>query len=102
MSPGQGEHLEPGSRGHDWSGAAAADRLGKQPTERERPGMAAWQTASTPSSEDAGNVPGRHHLWPDFLVRWLFGRGEEERAPSAASGSVARFQNICISREAGE
>jgi cytidylate kinase len=63
--------------------------------------MAAWQTASTPSSEDAGNVPGRHHLWPDFLVRWLFGRGEEERAPSAASGSVARFQNICISREAG-
>jgi cytidylate kinase len=63
--------------------------------------MAAWQTASTPSSEDAGNVPGRHHLWPDFIVRWLFGRGDEERAPREASGTVARFQNVCISREAG-
>jgi cytidylate kinase len=63
--------------------------------------MAAWQTASTPSSEDADNVPGRPHLWPDFLVRWLFGRGDEERLPREASGSVARFQNICISREAG-
>ena len=63
--------------------------------------MAAWQTASTSSTDDAGTVPGRHHLWPDFLVRWLFGRGDEERLPRAASGPVARFQNICISREAG-
>jgi cytidylate kinase len=63
--------------------------------------MAAWQTASTSSTGDAGNAPGRHHLWPDFLMRWLFGRGDEERAPRAASGSSARFQNICISREAG-
>jgi cytidylate kinase len=63
--------------------------------------MAAWQAASTPSSEDAGNVPGRPHLWPDFLVRWLFGRGDEERTPREASGAIARFQNICISREAG-
>jgi cytidylate kinase len=35
------------------------------------------------------------------LVRWLFGRGEEEHAPTASAGTVARFQNICISREAG-
>jgi cytidylate kinase len=63
--------------------------------------MAAWQTASTSSTGDAGNAPGRHHLWPDFLMRWLFGRGDEERVPRAASGSSARFQNICISREAG-
>ena len=27
-------------------------------------------------------APGRHHHWPDFLVRWLFGRGDEERAPA--------------------
>ncbi len=63
--------------------------------------MAAWQTASTSSTGDAGNAPGRHHLWPDFLMRWLFGRGDEERVPRAASGSSARFQNICLSREAG-
>ena len=37
-------------------------------------------------------------------ISWCAGssaRGDEERAPRAASGSVARFQNICISREAG-
>jgi cytidylate kinase len=35
------------------------------------------------------------------VVRWLFGRGEEEHAPAATVQPVARFQNICISREAG-
>jgi cytidylate kinase len=35
------------------------------------------------------------------VVRWLFGRGEEEREPEASPRAVARFQNICISREAG-
>jgi cytidylate kinase len=63
--------------------------------------MAAWQMSSTSSTEDAGSMPGRHHLWPDFVVRWLFGRGDEERAAREVSGAVARFQNICISREAG-
>src|SRR3982751_267808 len=72
-----------------------------KPAKLGRPDMAEGQTPSTPAREAAGNAPGRHHLWPDFLVRWLFGRGDEERAPSAASGTVARFQNICISREAG-
>jgi cytidylate kinase len=62
--------------------------------------MAAWQTASTSSTETPG-VPGRPHHWPDFFVRWFFGRGDEERAPREVSGAVARFQNICISREAG-
>ena len=63
--------------------------------------MAAWQTASTSTTEDTGGLPARHHHWPDFVVRWLFGRGEEERAAREVSGAVARFQNICISREAG-
>jgi cytidylate kinase len=63
--------------------------------------MAAWQTASTSSTETPGGVPGRHHHWPDFFLRWFFGRGDEERAPREVSGAVARFQNICISREAG-
>jgi cytidylate kinase len=34
-------------------------------------------------------------------MRWLFGAGEEEHAPSVRAVTVARFQNICISREAG-
>lgn len=63
--------------------------------------MAAWQTVSTSSTEDPGSPAGRHHLWPDFLSRWIFGRADEERSPRAASGDSARFQNICISREAG-
>ncbi len=63
--------------------------------------MSPWQSASSSSTHEAGNAPGRHHLWPEFLARWLFGRGDEERLPRAGSGSCARFQNICISREAG-
>ncbi len=63
--------------------------------------MAAWQAASTSTTETPGGLPGRHHHWPDFFVRWFFGRGDEERAPREVSGAVARFQNICISREAG-
>jgi cytidylate kinase len=35
------------------------------------------------------------------VVRWLFGRGDEAREPQDSPRTVARFQNICISREAG-
>ena len=35
------------------------------------------------------------------MVRWLFGRGEEDREPQDAPRTVARFQNIAISRETG-
>jgi cytidylate kinase len=35
------------------------------------------------------------------MVRWLFGLGPERRDAEASSSPVARFQNICISREAG-
>jgi cytidylate kinase len=63
--------------------------------------MAAWQTASTSTTETPGGLPGRHHHWPDFFVRWFFGHGHEEHAVREVSGAAARFQNICISREAG-
>ena len=39
--------------------------------------------------------------WPRSVVRWLFGGGDEDREPESSPRSVARFQNICISREAG-
>lgn len=69
--------------------------------------MTAWQTASTSPTDDTGQATSasasssRSNRWPDFLSRWLFGRGDEERLPRLAAGGVARFQNICVSREAG-
>jgi cytidylate kinase len=63
--------------------------------------MTTWLGASISSTDVGGQSPGRVHGWPHSLVRWLFGRGEEEHAPAASAGTVARFQNICISREAG-
>src|SRR5262245_18849088 len=65
--------------------------------------MAAGQADSTSPRGVGGRGPGRPglHIWPHFVVRWLFGRGEEDQAPTAAAGPVARFQNICISRETG-
>src|SRR5262249_28384821 len=65
--------------------------------------MSASQADSNSPSGVGGHGPGRHglHIWPHFVVRWLFGRGEEDHAPAAVAGPAARFQNICISREAG-
>jgi cytidylate kinase len=63
--------------------------------------MAAWQAASTSSADTRGRVQAGLHIWPQFVVRWLFGRVEEDHAPEATAMPVARFQNICISREAG-
>jgi cytidylate kinase len=63
--------------------------------------MGAWQAPSTSASEAHDeNVSGTHG-WPHSVVRWLFGLGEEQRQPSSSTIPAARFQNICISREAG-
>jgi len=35
------------------------------------------------------------------VVRWLLGHSEEDRQPEDTVRTVARFQNICISRETG-
>jgi cytidylate kinase len=35
------------------------------------------------------------------MVRWLFGLGQEQEQPALEATPVARFQNICVSREAG-
>jgi cytidylate kinase len=57
--------------------------------------------ATTTSTEGAEHSLGGRPSWPQFFVRWLFGLGEEHRQPTLASSPTARFQNICISREAG-
>ena len=64
-------------------------------------GMGAWQAPSGSATEAQGGSPGGLHGWPQSVVRWLFGLGEEHHQPAASTIPVARFQNICISREAG-
>ncbi|QEH35338.1 cytidylate kinase [Aquisphaera giovannonii] len=49
----------------------------------------------------AGTGLGGVRDWPWSVVRWLFGKGEEGREEQAAPRTVARFQNICVSRETG-
>ena len=39
--------------------------------------------------------------WPRALSRWLFGRVTPAREPAVPPVPVARFRNLCISREAG-
>jgi cytidylate kinase len=63
--------------------------------------MTTWQGASISSTDVGGRSQASHHSWSQSWMRWLFGVGEEEHAPTASAGAVARFQNICISREAG-
>ena len=63
--------------------------------------MAAGQSPSTSASEDREQNQGGFYGWPHSVVRWLFGLGEEHAPTAAAVIPVARFQNICISREAG-
>ena len=63
--------------------------------------MGAWQAPSASAAEAQGGSAGGPHGWPHSVVRWLFGLGEEHQQPASTPIPVARFQNICISREAG-
>jgi len=63
--------------------------------------MAASRAPSTSATEDRGRSQGGLHGWPQSVVRWLFGLGEEHQQPVVPPIPVPRFQNICVSREAG-
>ncbi len=63
--------------------------------------MGAWQEPLASGAEAHGDSGGGPHGWPHSVVRWLFGLGEEHQQPASTPIPVARFQNICISREAG-
>ncbi|GAC1472849.1 MAG: hypothetical protein NVSMB9_20590 [Isosphaeraceae bacterium] len=39
--------------------------------------------------------------WRDFVARWLFGRGQGQTRTPGSFEPVARFRNVCLSREAG-
>ncbi len=56
---------------------------------------------SATEPQGAGGSAGGLHGWPQSMVRWLFGINDERRQLESSRLSAARFQNICISREAG-
>jgi cytidylate kinase len=57
--------------------------------------------ASASETDPPSASLGGLHYWPSYLVRWLFGIAEPPREPHPDQIPVARFQNICVSREAG-
>ena len=63
--------------------------------------MSAWErfASATPESQHRGASGLRD--WPRSVVRWLLGQSEEDRQPQDTVRTVARFHNICISRETG-
>jgi cytidylate kinase len=63
--------------------------------------MSTWQTFSRTSSEIQNRVPGGLRDWPRSIARWLFGQTDADREPQDLPRTVARFQNISISRETG-
>jgi len=63
--------------------------------------MTARPAASTRASEERRRGAGGLQHWPQFVVRWLFGSANESDEPQPHPIPVARFQNLCVSREAG-
>jgi cytidylate kinase len=53
------------------------------------------------TTADAPEPPGGLRAWPAAVARWFFGRGARQGAPDLPKKPVARFRNVCISREAG-
>ncbi len=63
--------------------------------------MAARPAVSTRATEAWKRGPGGLNHWPQFVVRWLFGTANPTDEPQPQPIPVARFQNLCVSREAG-
>jgi cytidylate kinase len=63
--------------------------------------MPAWESIASSTSDAQRQGGGGLREWPMSVVRWLFGLSDEARAAQDAPRTIARFQNICISREAG-
>jgi cytidylate kinase len=63
--------------------------------------VTAWGTLASSISDSPNRGPVGLRDWPRSVVRWLLGTTEEHREPQELPRTVARFQNICISRETG-
>ncbi len=53
------------------------------------------------SSTSEPSEPGGPRAWPGAVARWLFGATSRRAEARGSTVPVARFRNICISREAG-
>jgi cytidylate kinase len=53
------------------------------------------------TTSDAPEPPSGLRSWPAAVARWLFGWGAGHDEPDRPKAPVARFRNVCISREAG-
>src|SRR5258708_28160646 len=59
--------------------------------------MASPEASETSEAWESGGF----RSWPALLGRWLFRRRAERHEPAGPVVPVARFRNVCISREAG-
>jgi cytidylate kinase len=55
----------------------------------------------SPAPDAARPEPARLRAWPGALSRWFFGKVAKPKEPAGPPEPVARFRNICISRETG-
>jgi cytidylate kinase len=53
------------------------------------------------TTADVPSPPGGLRSWPGAVARWLFGWGAGQDEPALLKVPIARFRNVCISREAG-
>jgi cytidylate kinase len=60
----------------------------------------AYATGEGPEPETE-REPGGLRAWPQKVARWLFGGSAGRREPEGPDVPVARFRNVCVSREAG-
>jgi cytidylate kinase len=54
-----------------------------------------------PPDAVSASEPSGPRAWPKALARWLFGRRSATGQEAVSAAPVARFRNVCISREAG-
>ncbi len=54
-----------------------------------------------PTPQTDAIEPGRLLSWPKAVSRWLFGKVAKPKEPVGTLEPVARFRNVCISRETG-
>ena len=59
--------------------------------------MPSFEAPPPTEAEESGGF----RAWPGALARWLFGRRSDRLEPPTGSAPVARYRNVCISREAG-
>jgi cytidylate kinase len=69
--------------------------------ERSIPGTDFPMASPEPTPKVESPPPARNRSWPSALSRWFFGKVVKPKETLGPREPVARFRNICISRETG-